>query len=95
VSLSLPLPAGAGFTYFVVDVSTHPAFSASHPRVVFEDPELKYTALLGVAGYDVAPDGRFLMVEVKRGPGLIPPPPADVRMIVNWSKTLRERVPTR
>jgi hypothetical protein len=87
--------ARTGFTYFVVDVSTHLAFSASAPRILFEDPEKKYTVVLGVAGYDVAPDGRFLMVEGKRGSGMIPPPPADVRMIVNWSRTLRERVPAR
>jgi eukaryotic-like serine/threonine-protein kinase len=93
--LTLPLPARTGHTYLIVDVSTRPGFSASAPRVVFEDPERKYTAVLGLAGYDVAPDGRFLMVEVKRGLGMIPPPPADVRMIVNWSRTVRERVPTR
>jgi hypothetical protein len=45
-----------------------------------------------LAGYDVAPDGRFLMVEVKRGEGIIPPPPADVRVITNWSNELRTRM---
>jgi hypothetical protein len=44
-----------------------------------------------LAGYDIAPDGRFLMVEVKRGEGIIPPPPADVRLIENWSNELRTR----
>jgi hypothetical protein len=58
---------------------------------VFEDPETKYTVIQALAGYDIAPDGRFLMVEVKRGEGIIPPPPADVRLIANWSNDLRTR----
>ena len=92
---TLPLPARTGQTYFVVDVSTGPAFSATRPRVVFEDPDRKYTITQPIAGYDVTPDGRFLMVEVKRGAGVIPPPPADLRLIVNWSEQLRVRVPAR
>lgn len=43
----------------------------------------------------LAPDGRLLMVEVKPGAGVVPPPPADVRLIVNWSEHLRARVPAR
>ena len=92
VPLSLPLPPRAGHRYLVVDVSTRPAFSASAPRIVFEDPEMKYTVIRFLAGYDVAPDGRFLMVEVPRGEGIIPPPPADVRLIENWSNVLRTRI---
>jgi Tol biopolymer transport system component len=90
--MSLPLPSRTGHTYRVVDITTRPAFSASPSRVVFEDPEMKYTVISFLAGYDVAPDGRFLMVEVKRGEGIIPPPPADVRVITNWSNELRTRM---
>ncbi len=93
--MSLPLPYSTGNTYLVVDISTRPAFRASAPRVVFQDPEMKYTGFPALTGYDVAPDGRFLMVEVKRGPGVIPPPPSDVRLIVNWSEELRAHVPAR
>lgn len=93
--MSLPLPFRTGHTYFVVDISTRPAFRAGAPRVVFQDPEMKYTGIPALAGYDVAPDGRFLMVEVQRGPGVVPPPPSDVRLIVNWSDELRARVPAR
>jgi eukaryotic-like serine/threonine-protein kinase len=95
ILLSLPMPHRVGHTYLVADVSTSPTFIASAPRVAFQDPEMKYTITQPVAGYDVAPDGRFLMVEVVRGPGVIPPPPADVRLIVNWSEQLRARVPAR
>ena len=92
---TLPLPPRTGHTYFVVDVSTSPTFSASPSRVWFEDPEAKYTVTQPIAGYDVAPDGRFLMVEVKRGPGIVPPPPSDLRLIMNWSEHLRPRVAAR
>jgi eukaryotic-like serine/threonine-protein kinase len=90
--MSLPLPSRTGNTYLVVDISTSPAFRVSAPHIVFQDPEMKYTGVPALTGYDVAPDGRFLMVEVKRGPGVIPPPPSDVRLIVNWSEELRARV---
>ena len=92
---SLPLPLRTGHTYFAVDVSTSPTFSIGPPRVWFEDPEAKYTVTQPIAGYDVAPDGRFLMVEVKRGPGIVPPPPSDLRMIMNWAEHLRARVTAR
>jgi serine/threonine-protein kinase len=92
---TLPLTPRSGHTYFVVDVSTSPTFSASPSRVWFEDPEAKYTVTQPIAGYDVAPDGRFLMVEVKRGPGIVPPPPSDLRLIMNWSEHLRSRVAAR
>jgi hypothetical protein len=93
--MSLPLPSRTGSTYLVVDISTRPAFRASAPRIVFQDPEMKYTVIAALSGYDVAPDGRFLMVEVIRSPGVIPPPPSDVRLIVNWAEELRTHVPAR
>jgi serine/threonine-protein kinase len=88
---SLPLPPRTGHTYFAVDVSTSPTFSVGRPRVWFEDPEAKYTVTQPIAGYDVARDGRFLMVEVQRGAGIVPPPPSDLRLIMNWSEQLRAR----
>jgi hypothetical protein len=93
--MSLPLPSRTGNTYLAVDISTRPSFSASAPRVLFQDPEMKYTGIPALTGYDVGHDGRFLMVEVKRGPGVVPPPPSDVRLIVNWSEELHAHVPAR
>jgi hypothetical protein len=72
---SLPLPPRTGHTYLFSEVSTQPVFRASAPRTAFEDPETKYVVNSPLAGYDTSPDGRFLMVEVKRGPGIIPAPP--------------------
>ena len=42
-----------------------------------------------------APDGRFLMVEVKRGAGIVPPPPSDLRLIMNWAEQRAYSAPTR
>lgn len=92
---SLPLPPRKGHTYFVVGVSTRPGSLPSAPRIVFEDPETKYTVISFLTGFDVTRDGRFLMVEVPRGEGIIPPPPADVRLIENWSNELRTRISAR
>jgi hypothetical protein len=66
-----------------VDVELGGVFRASKPRVLFEG---RYQP-----GYDVAPDGRFLMVK----------PPAEqaraqpdkVHIVVNWSEELHRRVP--
>jgi serine/threonine protein kinase len=43
----------------------------------------------GGAGYDVAPDGRFLMVEERDNPAFV----RDVIVVQNWHQELLERVP--
>ena len=48
-----------------------------------------------IAGYDVTPDGRFLMVEVKRGAGVIPPPTGRSSTNRELAEQLRVRVPAR
>ncbi len=90
--MSLPLPPRQGHTYLVSDVSTRSGFSASTPRVVFHDADTRYTLWAPTSGYDVAPDGRFLMVEVSRLPEALPPPRADVRLVLNWPEWLRTRM---
>ena len=78
-----------GIIYFAVDISTKPAFTYKAPRRLFVDAERKYVTTGPIGSFDVAPDGRFLMVEVKRGPGVVPPAPSDVRLLVNWASHLR------
>ena len=41
--------------------------------------------------YDVAPDGRFLMV--KAGDETGEAPPAQITVVLNWHEELLERVP--
>jgi len=64
----------------VVDIQTTPRFQASTPRVLFEDKHERY---------DVAPDGRFVMIVSD---------PSDVPerlvMVFNWFEELKRLVPT-
>jgi hypothetical protein len=64
----------------VVKVSTSSGFSASKPMKLFEG---KYQ--LG-ANYDVAPDGRFLMVQL----GLQESAPTLINAVLNWTALLQK-----
>ncbi|MEE8129091.1 MAG: hypothetical protein V3T48_02300, partial [Vicinamibacterales bacterium] len=64
----------------VVEVSTEPAFEATNPRVLFEGDYLHDPVALGIANYDVSPDGeRFLMATGDAGglPGVLAPVAVD------------------
>ena len=43
---------------FVVPIETEPAFSPGDPQLLFEEPYVHFSP----RGYDVATDGRFLMI---------------------------------
>jgi len=63
----------------VVDIQTEPRFKASSPRALFE---YKY------AGYDVAPDGRFVMIV--SDPSELP---TRLILVFNWFEELNRLVP--
>jgi serine/threonine-protein kinase len=65
-----------------VDVAAGPAFRPGTPRVLFENAE----------PYDVAPDGRFLMLK-RASQEAAREQPAELHVIVNWIEELRRRVP--
>ena len=62
-----------------VKVSTSSGFSASKPVTLFEG---NYRV---VGNYDVAPDGRFLMVK----PGLQESTPTLINVVLNWTILLQ------
>ncbi len=69
----------------VVPVTSEPAFAAGISEVLFED--IYYSS--GNINWDVAPNGRFLMIKEEA--------PEDVRQINivrNWVEELKARVPT-
>jgi Tol biopolymer transport system component len=68
-------------------IATAPALRAERPRLLFEGAYL--VSDTGGAGYDVAADGRFLMVQP------IEPQPAAtaINLVINWFDDLRRRVP--
>jgi hypothetical protein len=65
-------------------VTTTPSFSAGRPVLLFRG-RYSYSSGLGLATYDVAPDGRFLMI--KQGDETVERP----RVIINWADSL-ERI---
>ena len=77
-----------GAKIMVVDVTTQPAFRAGTPRLLFEEPR---SPDWEHAGYDVAPDGRFLMV-MRSGEE---PKATEFNVILNWFEDLKIRVPAR
>ena len=72
-----------------VDVTLAPSFSAGKPRELFSG---RFARTGGPTAYDVAKDGRFLLVEF-----LDPPkqPVTRLRVVLNWTEELKQRVPTR
>jgi len=66
----------------VVDVETHPTFSASQPRVLFDG----YHPLLMDSGmsFDVTPDGQHILTTRPNREELL----QGVNIVVNWTETL-------
>jgi hypothetical protein len=72
-----------GERIMVVGVTTQPTFSATNPRLLFDLPPR-------VRQYDVAPDGRFLMIQ-GQGQGSV----GTLNLVLNWFEELKRLVPTR
>jgi serine/threonine-protein kinase len=74
-----------GPKWMAAEVTTEPRFKASTPRMLFEGP---YLNVPGVS-YDVAADGRFLMLEENYKQ----PTTTQLKVILNWSEEVKRRVP--
>jgi len=72
-----------------VDVETKPTFRPSRPRTLFEGRH--YGMNPYGCSYDVAPDGRFLMIR----PDAAESGPAQVKVILNWFEELKAKVPVK
>src|SRR5262249_22305576 len=77
-----------GDKMMAVEVTTHPSFSASTPRVLFEG---RFTrGHRGHTNYDVSPDGsRFLMIQGQES-GASP-----IHVVLDWSAELSSRAPAK
>jgi hypothetical protein len=71
---------------FAVLVNTVGALGLGEPRVLFDRPFERET--LGVANYDVAADGRFIMVATRPSDGSSS---ADLAVMENWVQELDRR----
>ena len=72
-----------------VNITTDPAFIAGKPRMLFEEDRYEWTFPL--RSYDVAADGRFLMLEVTEQPS---ERVTQLRVVLNWFEELKRLVPT-
>jgi serine/threonine-protein kinase len=84
---TLPSPDGV-ITMMAVPVSVSPTFSAGAPRVLFRG---RYASTPTTRFYDVAPDGRFLMMREAERP---PIKPTQMILVQNWFEELKRLVPT-
>jgi hypothetical protein len=74
----------SGPAIMAATVVTSPSLDISVPRLVLKGEYLQG----GTRVWDVAPDGRFLLMK---------PVPAEpsIQIVLNWSDELKQRVPTR
>jgi serine/threonine-protein kinase len=70
-----------------VEVQTSPVFRAGHPRALFE---LHGVTSLGPPEWDVAPDGRFLVIKTPESQAT----GTKLHVVENWFEELRRRIPT-
>jgi Tol biopolymer transport system component len=79
----------SGNRMMTADIRTAPTFAVGTPRALFEGRFIRSPN--DVAAYDVAADGRFLMVQP-----LHPDPPANqIQVVLNWFEELKRLVPTK
>ena len=74
-----------------VPVDTEPTFKAGAPEVLFEQ---QYFYSRTSHTYDVAPDGRFLMIKTGATTDDGSAPTAQIVLVENWFEELKRLVPT-
>jgi serine/threonine-protein kinase len=80
-----------GDDVLVVDVVTNPTFEHGRPRKLFEGHYALGEVKDDTRSYDVAPDGqRFLMLRPETEPST-----GELKVVVNWSEELKQKVPIR
>ena len=76
----------------VVEVNSGPSLSASRPVKLFSGMFLLDVADIGIANYDVSPDGeRFVMVAPSSLGAALPP---TISIVLHWFEELQRLVPT-
>jgi Tol biopolymer transport system component len=88
-----------GSALMAVAVQLTPTFSAGNPTTLFEGPSMlldgRSVGSMTGRTYDVARDGRFLMIKKNAGSSEATAPPASMIVVQNWFTELQQRVPTR
>jgi Tol biopolymer transport system component len=78
-------------TIMAVAVETDGEFSFSAPTALFTGPYVMSQAPAN-SSYDVAPDGRFLMIQL---PAAVATTPSNIVVVQNWAEELKRRLPGR
>jgi hypothetical protein len=76
-----------GDNMMAVDIDSSEELVLGKPVLLFERALAEYGS--APPAYDVAPDGRFVMVEE----GQSEPPPTRLNIVLNWGEELKRRVP--
>jgi Tol biopolymer transport system component len=76
----------SGNKMMAVDIESRTGFAAGVPRMLFDQP---YAAINGLSpNYDVAPDGRFLMLkDIEEQTSQL-----ELRMVLNWGEEVKRRL---
>jgi hypothetical protein len=80
-----------GNAMMAVPVETKTSFSHGTPRVLFQRPYVYGVTSSYERAYDIAPDGRFLML--KEVASTTSAPPDQMIVVLNWTEELKRRVP--
>jgi serine/threonine-protein kinase len=79
-----------GRRLMAVSVQTEPELRVSEPRFLFEEPNTPPPEIWGSNSYDVAPDGRFVMISETENREN----PMKLIVVLNWLEELNRLVPT-
>jgi Tol biopolymer transport system component len=77
-----------GGKMMAVPVTTRPSFSAGRPKAIFSGAY--HFNILPSRAYDVAPDGRFLMMKVDSETAS-----HQINIVLGWGEELRSKIPVR
>jgi len=77
----------SGGAMVAVSIETSPTVRTGRPRKLFDD---RYVFSQFGSGYDVAPDGRFLMIKPSEDENT----PRPIYVVQGWFEELKRRVPT-
>jgi hypothetical protein len=79
----------SGRRFYAVPVSTKGALTVGRPGLLFEGDFDSGSLTPGIPGYDVSPDGRFVVVTSNASVGS----PSRLDVAINWVEDLKRRVP--
>ncbi len=74
-----------GDKMMAVSLETKPAFAVSNPRLLFDAPYAHISS--DIPNYDVAPDGRLLMVRENQQKATV----TQLNVVLNWFEQLKQR----